>query len=252
MADSEVAKYLDASYHLMEQFKALAPGSQKHCLNVSVLCESIAKELGLKNPDGLKCAALFHDVGKMLNPEFFIENQNGSNIHDTINNPAVSYQLITRHVSDTVMILHQNKFPMEIIDIVMEHHGDSIVRYFYNVALKQNGNDLHPTELSKKFRYRCSKPQTPESAILMICDIIEAEARSKFTGNKPTEQDSIENLIELRVKDLIDDGQLDNLKIGVLKKVKLVLVKELNAMYHTRIKYDDDDKTIGELKNGSE
>lgn len=249
MGDLDVSKYLDASSQLMEQFKSLAPGSQKHCLNVSVLCESVAKDLGLKSPDILKCAALFHDIGKMINPEYFIENQNGTNIHDTINDPIISYQLITRHVSDTVMILHQHKFPLEVINIVLEHHGDSVTRYFYNIALKNNGHGLHPTELVKKFRYKCPKPQTTESAILMICDIIEAEARSKFTGSKSIEQDNVDALIESRIKELIEDGQLDNLKIGVLKKIKIVLSKELQAMYHTRIKYDDEeDKTVGDLK----
>lgn len=229
---------------LMEKFKSTAPGSQKHCLNVAVLCESVGKEVGVDKLESLKTAALFHDVGKMLNPCFFIENQDGVNIHETLANPEISYQLLTRHVSDSVMILHQHKFKNEIIDIIMEHHGNTTVRYFLNVALKAEGT-VNTPEFVNKFRYKCPKPQSTESAILMICDIVEAEARSKFTGNAPSDVVAVDALIDTRIKELIEDGQLDILRIGVMKTIHRVLAGEIKAMYHSRIKYE-----VGDNKSG--
>jgi putative nucleotidyltransferase with HDIG domain len=250
MAESEYAQYLDGSYQLMEQFKKICPGSQKHCMNVAIFCESIAKEVGFKNPDVIKCAALFHDIGKIINPGYFIENiSGGQNPHDKINDPYLSYQIISRHIADTALILLQHKFPPEIIDIATEHHGDSLVKYFYEIALKSHNNDLHPTELQKNYRYKSKKPQCTESAVLLICDRVEATARSKFS-NGNFNQDCISALISECVTELIDDSQLDNLRIGTLKKIKLVLNKELSSMYHPRILYDkeEDDTTIGEVR----
>jgi len=222
---------------LLEKFKQAAPGSQKHCLNVAVLCESVGKEVGVEHLEDLKTAAMLHDIGKMFNPEYFIENQGGANIHEKIGNPEVSYQLLTRHVSDSIMILHQYGFSKTVIDFIMEHHGDTAVRYFLNVAIKNNG-EQSSTELVNKFRYRCPKPKSTESAILMICDIVEAEARSKFTGNAPSDVSAVEALIEHRIRELIEDSQLDTLRIGVLKKIQTVLAGEIKAMYHSRIKYE--------------
>jgi putative nucleotidyltransferase with HDIG domain len=253
MADTELSKYLDVSHPLMELFKKTAPGTQKHCLNVAAFCESIARDLNLKNPDMLKCAALYHDIGKTVNPMYFTENQSGVNPHDDIKNPHLSFQLISRHIPDTVFILHQYKFPIEIIDIASEHHGDSVLSYFYNIAKKQQSNDLHPTELIKQFRYRSPRPKTAESAILMICDRVEATARSKFMNAPKDVQVDFAEFVHGIINELKEDGQLDNMKIGTCRKVEIILSRELASIYHSRIAYpaepeDEDDQTIGETR----
>ena len=166
---------------LLEAFKAAAPGTVKHSEQTAGLAEAIAAELPGTDKELLKLAALFHDVGKMKHPLHFTENQDEHNIHDDLK-PAMSYQLVSRHASDTAEILLQNDFPSEVIKVAMQHHGTTIIMPFFEKSDKKN---------PEAFRYKTTKPETTEACILMICDGIDAAARSLFLAgklNKPKER----------------------------------------------------------------
>lgn len=233
---------LDTSFPLIDKFKEVAPGTFKHCQSVSLICESIAIELGM-NVDLLKCAGLYHDIGKMNNPKYFSENQDKTNIHDELD-PTVSYQLITRHVGDSInKILQVDGMPVEVLKIISQHHGDTVMHVFFKKSKSKNEDE---------YRYKCEKPQSPEASILMIVDSCEAMVRavmnSDFDKNEDT-TDIIRNAVSGIVDKLIDDGQLDNMKIGTLKVAKRIIIKELETVYHKRLVYGDESKTIKEAKD---
>jgi len=232
-------KFFDPKFPLLDKFRELAPGSYKHCQNVANMCDSISAELNL-NTDILKCAALYHDVGKLNNPIYFSENQTTDiNPHDNLD-PFVSYQIITRHVGDSVLHLLQiEDIPQEVINIVSQHHGNTILQAFLN---KTKG------EPEEKFRYKCGKPMSTEALILMIVDSVEATARALYNND---EDDFAEKSISGTINRLMDDRQLDNMRIGTLNITKRLLFKELESIYHKRVTYDEDDlKTVAEIKNG--
>ena len=128
-------------YPLLLKFKEVAPGSFKHCQTTAVICETIARQLNIDS-DLMECMATYHDIGKMLNPTFFSENLkvDEPNPHKDLH-PFMSYQIITRHVSDGAMILLQHDFPMEVVKAISEHHGNMVCRYFYRKA-KIDGEEL--------------------------------------------------------------------------------------------------------------
>jgi putative nucleotidyltransferase with HDIG domain len=230
---SDYKKLLDNDHPLLTKFKDVAPGSNKHCQNTSVLCESVAMELGL-DVDLMKLVGRFHDIGKINNPLHFSENQSSKeNIHDELE-PNISYQLITRHVSDGVMILFQNDFPTEAIKIISEHHGDSILKQFHQ---------KDPKAPEDNYRYKSRKPTTTEAVVLMIVDSVEATSRAMFIKKSENEDngDFINRVIDETVERLDDDDQLDKVLHGDIKKIKRILAKELDSIYHKRVSYSEED-----------
>jgi cyclic-di-AMP phosphodiesterase PgpH len=219
---------IDPDYPLLVEFKERAPGTYRHCSNILTFCESIAKELDL-DVDLMRAAALYHDIGKMNSPKVFSENQNGSNIHDTLE-PKTSYHLITRHVGDGVLILLQiSDMTIELLNIISQHHGNSVLKYFYD---KDDVDE-------DKYRYKSHAPTTLESSVIMIADSVEATTRSLHNNGKMGDIDDKKKVIEKTIDKLINDNQLDELKVGDLKKIKNVLHKELQTMYHKREDYDE-------------
>ena len=225
-------QFIDSDYPLLEKFRELAPGSFKHSQNVADMCELIAKELDLDS-NLMKVAGLYHDVGKMLNPQMFSENQDKDNPHDKLE-PDVSYQIVSRHLSDSILVLFNYNFPVEIIKIISQHHGNTIVRYFF---------DKSGSEIEDNYRYKCKQPETDEAAILMIVDSVEATARSLAGVNGKMENSEkrhtvVDNIIMRRE----EDGQLDNIKVRVLKVIRKVLYKELDSLYHRRVAYPEEEE----------
>ena len=164
----DLKQFMDPSFHKLELFRETAPGSFKHCKNVSGFCEAIALELGL-DVDMISVAALYHDIGKMIFPKAFSENQDDKNIHDEFD-PIVSYNLITRHVGDSVVcLLNLDGMPIEILKIVSQHHGNMVLSSIFSKSKSTS---------DENFRYRTKPPQSLESAILMISDQIESISRS--------------------------------------------------------------------------
>jgi len=226
---------LDSKYPLLQEFRGACPGTFKHSQSLMSMIEGISLALDLDG-DKMKVAALYHDVGKTFSPKYFSENQlENENPHDDLK-PEVSYQILTRHVSDSVMVLVNNPdFPREIIEIISQHHGTTVLRYFFDKSNKTKEDD---------FRYKTTKPTCIESMVLMVCDAIEATSRAlaqagKFDPNK---------VINETLQRLIDDGQLDDvtMKLGDLKKIKHALAKELEGVYQKRVDYDEAAEEEGE------
>ena len=223
---------------LMEVFKDKAPGTFRHCQNVSDLCESIINELHVDNPDDLLLAAKVHDIGKSNNPEFFSENQaSDRNPHNDIE-PEISYQYISRHVGDSVLKLIQiPEIPRNTLLMVSEHHGDSVVGAIFGKAKEKYNGDT----VIDHYRYKNRKPSCIESAILMICDVIESACRSMNNNGKLIDhKQEINKLIDC----MMDDEQLDILTIGNLRIIKKILYKEIEAVYHKRVDYDEESKKV--------
>jgi putative nucleotidyltransferase with HDIG domain len=232
-SESNLSSLLDPQSHLLALFKDTCPGSFKHSQALVAMVESVGSNLGLNVPF-MKVCALYHDVSKLYNPKFFSENQSeGENIHDNLA-PEISYQIITRHVSDGALILLNNRnFSRDVIDVVTQHHGSTVVKYFF---------DKSQTTDEISFRYKASKPQSLEAAILMMCDVTEAKSRSISQSHPESLDPSL--IINSTIDHLLNDGQFDDvyLRLGDLKVIKEILIKELDCIYQKRVDYD---KVVG-------
>jgi cyclic-di-AMP phosphodiesterase PgpH len=225
----------DASHPLLRQLAQRAPGTYNHSINVAALAETAADSIGAH---GLltRVGAYFHDIGKMFKPNYFVENQSqGNNRHDSLQ-PAMSTLVIIAHVKDGADLARQHNLPKPIIDFIEQHHGTTLVEYFFRQATKKSEESPYGEEVSDlDFRYPGPKPQTVEAAILMLSDAVESASRSLV---EPT-PGRLQNLVdEIAMKRLLD-GQFDECGITLcqLDQVKLSLVKSLTAIYHGRIKY---------------
>ena len=224
------------NHPLMKKMMMTAPGTYQHSLMVANLAEAAAEAV---NADPVMCrvGAYFHDIGKMKRPLFFIENQySGENPHNTLS-PRMSKMIIASHTKDGLEMAKKYKLPQVIQDMIMEHHGDGLVSYFYNQALQTE--DASEVDVSKDdFRYSGPKPHFKESGILMLADSVEAAVRSL---EKPTPI-KIETMVNKIFKTKLENNQLDDCPI-TLKEVETVrstIMHVLHSMYHTRIEYKDD------------
>jgi len=228
--EDKYKKFLESNYELLERFREIAPGTYKHCQNVSNICEAIALELTL-NPDFMKVIGMYHDIGKIFFPLHFSENQPGNqNIHDDIV-PSFSYHLITRHVGDGILLLLQNDFPIDVIKAISEHHGDMILRQFHAKDSKTPEDN---------YRYKCMKPSSTESVILMLVDTVEASTRSRILNSEKNSEDiadTVREIVSESVERLDQDDQLDSILHGTIKIAKRILVRELESVYHKRVSY---------------
>jgi putative nucleotidyltransferase with HDIG domain len=232
--NDDLKELLSIDSSLMEVFKEKAAGTFRHCQNVASLCESVATEMDVDS-ESLIIAAKLHDIGKTNNPIYFSENQpSDTNPHDELD-PAISYQYISRHVADSVLKLIQISYiPKDVIVIVSEHHGDCIIGAIYNKAKELYNGSTVPDN----FRYKNRKPTKVESAVLMICDVVESACRSLHNSNKLKDP---KETIDRLVNNLIDDEQLDILTIGHLRTIRKVLYKEIESTFHKRVDYEGEE-----------
>ena len=215
-----------------------APGTYYHSILVGNLAEAAAEDIGA-NPLLCRVGAYYHDIGKLKRPYFFKENQiTRDNPHDKIT-PNLSALVITSHVKDGVEIAGKNKLPSTVIRIIEEHHGNTLVAYFYHKALSAEGAEAVD---ESKFRYPFRKPQTEEAAIVMLADSVEAYIRSL---SEPT-QDQVEQGVRKIIKDKLNDAQLDNcdLTLKDLEMIGQAFVKVLAGIFHDRIEYPETIKDI--------
>lgn len=225
----------DASHPLLRQLAQRAPGTYNHSINVAAIAEAAADAIGAH---GLltRVGAYFHDIGKMFKPNYFVENQEqGGNCHDSLQ-PAMSTLVIIAHVKDGADLARKNRLPKPIIDFIEQHHGTTLVEYFYREAAKRSQNDPNKEEVSEtSFRYPGPKPQTLEAAVLMLADSVESACRTLV---EPTSS-RIQNLVDQIAMKKLLDGQFDEcgLTLQQLDQVKNSLVKSLTAIYHGRVKY---------------
>lgn len=238
LTDMTLMEYMDPSSELLRRFSMEVPGTYQHSLVLGNLAETCAQSIGA---NGLFCraATLYHDIGKMNNPQFYTENQQGAvNIHQLLT-PLESAQVIIAHVTDGEAIARKHHLPQSFIDIIREHHGTTLVYYFYRKQLELKGGKSAEVD-EKQFRYPGPKPRTKESAIVMICDSIEAASRSMEEIN----EQSLTELVDRLVSEKAEDGQFDDCQLTFeeLGRVKKTLVKTLLLTHHVRVKYPKKEK----------
>lgn len=222
----------DPNEPILRRMQLEAPGTATHSLLVGNLAESAAKAIGA---DALFCrvACLYHDIGKLKRPHCFAENQfGGDNVHDRIN-PSLSALAVIAHVKDGIELAKQLKLPQPIIDIIPQHHGTSLVSFFYQRALESQAGDVR----EDCFRYPGPKPQTKEAAIIMLADSVEAAAR---TLAKPT-PNRIEQLVRSIIRSRLEDGQLSECDITLmdLERITQTFTRVLQGLLHSRVEYPD-------------
>lgn len=230
----------DTNSPLLRRLLMEAPGTYTHSLAVGHLAEGAAAAIGADTLVA-RVASYYHDIGKLRRPHFFIENQHVENVHDGIN-PTLSTIVITSHVRDGIEIGKEYRLPKVVLDIIAQHHGTSLVQYFYN----QFTDEFDPsTPVEQQFRYPGPKPQTKEAAIVMLADSVEAASR---TLDKPSVA-KIETLVNRVVADKLRDGQLDEseLTFREVSKITMTFARSLVGTMHARIEYPEPTQ-IGERK----
>lgn len=225
----------DAAHPLLQELVRRAPGTYNHSITVASLAEAAAEAIGA---NGLlsRVGAYFHDIGKVFKPDYFAENQGDlGNRHESLV-PAMSTLVIIAHVKDGADLARQHGLPQSIIDFIEQHHGTTLVEYFFRQAAKQQEENPDSMRLDEtSFRYPGPKPQTKEAAVLMLADSAESASRT-LVDPAPSR---IEHLVhELAMKRLLD-GQFDDcgLTLQELHSIEDSLVKSLIAVYHARVKY---------------
>lgn len=221
----------DLNNPVMKKMLVTASGTYNHSLMVASLAEAACNEVGA-NPLLARVGAYYHDIGKMDNPEYFVENQGGGeNIHKEIN-PSLSASVIRTHVKRGIEKAHALRLPKPVIDIISEHHGNQVIAYFYNEALKINP-DVSPEDYS----YSGNPPSTKESAVVMLADTVEAACRSLDKPSVPRLEKFITTLMTAK----IDQKQLEdcNLTFNDITKIHDAFVQILAGYYHSRTKYPD-------------
>ena len=199
---------------------------------VANLAEAAALRIGA-DAQLVRTAAYYHDIGKIKRPEFFSENQmTDFNPHDKIS-PNLSYLILTTHVKDGVALAKEARLPKTIIDIISQHHGNTVVGYFYHKAKK-----LDPEVKADDFRYPQKRPQTREAAILMIADTVEAAVRSSINHLNHAQ---VAGFIRTLINDKMNDKQFIecNLTYRDLNEITDEMVRMINSMYHKRVAYPD-------------
>jgi putative nucleotidyltransferase with HDIG domain len=240
----------DLNHKLLRRMQLEAPGTFHHSLVVASLAEAAAEVVGA-NASMCRVSAYFHDVGKLSKPEYFIENQGDGveNPHDGLT-PTMSALIIIAHVKDGVDLAVKHKLNPRVIDVIQEHHGDSLVTYFHRRAQEQKRAEMEKVEKGlenpedlpkideKNFRYPGPRPRTRESGIVSLADIVESASRNL---KKPTPA-KIRGMVEELVNGRVCDGQLDDCALTMrdLAKVKDSFCATLRSMLHTRIDYPKD------------
>ena len=231
VSDVSLLELSDTNSSLLKELSDKAPGTFHHSLNVANLAESVANEIRA-NAMLVRVGALYHDIGKMSNPTYFTENQTtGTNPHDELS-PKESARIIIDHVIKGIEIAKKYNLPDRVIDFIRTHHGTSFVRYFYNKQ-KELNLDFDPED----FKYNGPKPFSKETAILMMCDSVEAASKSL---KEPTST-SINNFVDSIISSQIKADQFLNANITFkdIESIKKVLKSKLANMYHLRIEYPE-------------
>ena len=220
----------DLNNPLMRKMLVNASGTYNHSMMVAQLAENACREIGA-NPLIARVGAYYHDIGKLEQSQYFVENQKGENKHDDIN-PTLSASVIKSHVKKGVEKAQQLHLPKSIVDIIAEHHGNSVIAYFYNEAKEKD-----PTLTPEDFSYPGNPPSTRESAVVMLADTVEAACR---TLEKPSVT-RLEKFITTLINAKVEHKQLDNcdLTFRDVSKIKEAFVQVLAGYYHSRIEYPD-------------
>jgi putative nucleotidyltransferase with HDIG domain len=226
---------------LLRRLAEEAPGTYQHSLRIADMAEGAAEAIGA---DGLLCrvGAMYHDIGKINKPMYFVENQAGGPNRHTKLSPAMSLLIIVGHVKDGIEMAREYGLPPAIRHFIESHHGTTLVEYFYHAAREKQQKDAkdEPAPPEFSFRYPGPKPQTKEAAILMICDGVEATARALPEPNAVR----IEQVVRAMANKRLMDGQFDecNLTLQELHRIEQAIIRTLTAIYHGRVKYPEQER----------
>ena len=235
VTEIKLLELANPNHPLLKRLQMEAPGTYHHSIMVGNLAEAAAEELHA-NSILLRVAAYYHDIGKLSRPQFFKENQIGSkNPHDEIS-PNLSTLIIINHVKIGLEMAEKAKLPQEIKDLIAQHHGTTLVKYFY-LTMKNNAEDPDSVK-EEDYRYPGPKPKTREAGIMMLADSVEAAVRSI---SDPT-QGKVEAMVYKIFKDKLEDGQLDECDITFsdVSKIRRNFLKTFGSIYHERIEYPED------------
>ncbi|MEM8489056.1 MAG: HDIG domain-containing metalloprotein, partial [Bacteroidota bacterium] len=231
--DLTLLELSDTNRPLLKELSLRAPGTFNHTLQVANLAEAAADAIGA-NALLARVGALYHDVGKMIKPEYFVENQRaGGNPHDHLK-PRMSALIIASHVKEGLEIGKNYNLPNRVLEFIPMHHGTSLIEYFYRKAQADN-TDEQSDVLESEFRYPGPRPNSREAGILMLADSVEAASRSI---SEPTHK-RLESMVEGIFKSRVNDGQLDetDLTFNDLYKIKETFLEMLLGIHHGRVKY---------------
>lgn len=234
----------DRNLPIFRKMEAMAPGTYSHTLAVANYAEAAAREIGA-NSLLARCGAYYHDIGKIDQPEFFAENQIGYNKHDEIQ-PNLSIVVIKSHVVNGVNKAKAIGLPQEVVDIIEQHHGNSVINYFYVQAIRQ-GKSI-PTE--EDYSYKTPLPQSKEAGIVMIADVMEAAVRSL---GSPVTIAQVERFIDRIISDKIDNNQFveSQLTFSDVNRIKATILRLVCGQLHTRPEYPDKNLAVKEKSNES-
>ncbi|MBL8814433.1 MAG: HDIG domain-containing protein [Planctomyces sp.] len=237
VTDISLLELTAVSHPLLQELARRAPGTYNHSMTVAAIGEAAAESIGA---NGLltRVGAYFHDIGKMMKPEYFIENMTeGSENHHKSLAPAMSTLIIIGHVKEGLELAEENNLPESLVQFIEQHHGTTLVEYFYHEATRKADEDHRTDADESSFRYPGPKPQCRETAVLMLADAVESASR---TLKEPTPK-RIQSLVhEITMKRLLD-GQFDecDLKMAEIRMIEESLIKSLLAAHHGRVKYPD-------------
>jgi putative nucleotidyltransferase with HDIG domain len=232
LSDVSLLEIADANNPLLRQLNEKAPGTFQHSLQVANLAEEAIRKIG-GDPLLVRAGAMYHDIGKMYAPQYFIENQHGNNPHDDLEYKE-SAKLIIDHVIKGVSRAKKQGLPDQIIDFIRTHHGTTRTEYFYRKALQKYGEDKVK---DKRFRYPGPLPYSKETAVLMMADSVEAASKSI----KEVNAEKLDNLVESIINQQMADGQFihANVTFREITMVKRLFKKKLMNIYHVRLEYPE-------------
>jgi len=222
----------DMNTPLMRKMMINASGTYQHSMMVAQLSENACREIGA-NALLARVGAYYHDIGKIEQSEYFVENQQGENKHNELN-PTLSASVIKSHVKRGVEKAHQMHLPQVIIDIISEHHGNSVIEYFYNQGVEKD-----PSLSPEDFAYKGNPPSTKEAAVVMLADTVEAACKAIYKNVENPSVSSIEKTVATLINNKVEHNQLNNcdLTFRDLTKIKEAFLPILAGYYHSRIKY---------------
>ena len=233
--DMKLMELANLNQPILKKMILRAPGSYHHSVLVGSLAEAAAEEIGA-NPLLTKVAALYHDVGKINKPEYFVENQEGrGNRHEKLS-PNMSALILTAHVKDGVEVAREQHLPRRMVDIIKQHHGTRLITFFFNKAKDMEDPSVQTVD-ERDFRYFGPKPQSREAALIMLADAVEA-ASKVLTDPTPAR---IRGLVQKIINDIFIDGQLDesDLTLKDLHQIAKSFTRTITGIFHHRIDYPD-------------
>jgi hypothetical protein len=230
--DIQLLEYSDLNNEVLSRMAVETPATYAHSLMLGQLAEAACNAIGANGLLARVCA-YYHDIGKLRRPEYFTENQTGANVHDALS-PRMSARAIASHVTVGAEMAREFHLPKPIIDAIYEHHGTCKISFFYDQAVKQQ---KHGGLREEDFRYPGPKPQSPETAVLMICDAVESAVRSLKNPN----EERVRELVTKIIRGRADDRQFDecDLTLKDLDEIGDVIAKRVLTTHHRRIEYPD-------------